>query len=483
MKKIVLYSTVIVVFLLLGVHIESNAQKPNIVLIIADDVSKSDIGCYGNNFIKTPKIDALAKNGMKFDNAFLTISSCSPSRASIITGRYPHNTGAAELHSPLGDEQVLFPKLLKDAGYYTAQAGKWHIGGDSSEPNGVPLIAFDRTGGSKKNGGGESGAKMWVTYLKERPKDKPFFMWFAAHDAHSAYWDKEIDYQYNPDDIKPSKFYVNNAETRKELAGYYNELTRFDSYVGKVVEELKVQNVLDNTIIVIIADNGRGFPRAKFLLNEDGIATPMVIYFPKKIKQEGATCKSLISVIDLAPTFVELAGAKVSPTFQGKSFTKLFSNPTGKFREYVFAEHNWNTHEAYQRMIATSDYMLVVNKRPNIPEKAAMSGSTGKALIEGKKNNTLTTLQREIFAMPRPEITLFNRLKDPEQLNNLAGKEKTIVKQLLDILYQWQYETGDTVPEYLKPDRSDKKSTDYMSKVEMPGASKNAKMINKPGPF
>ena len=102
-------------------------KRPNIVFIIADDVSWEDIGCYGNPVVKTPVIDRLAAEGIRFDNAYLTASSCSPSRTSIISGRYPHNTGAAELHTPLPENQVPFPLLLKESGYYTLQAGKTHF--------------------------------------------------------------------------------------------------------------------------------------------------------------------------------------------------------------------------------------------------------------------------------------------------------------------------------------------------------------------
>lgn len=462
---------------------KANAQKPNIVLFLVDDLSRNDLGCYGNKQVRTPNVDALANGGIKFTNAFSAISSCSPSRSSLITGRYPHNTGAAELHSPLGEEQVFFPKLLKDAGYYTAQAGKWHIGGDSTEPNGPALIAFDRSGGSKKDGGGASGALKWIPYLQERPKDKPFFMWFAPHDAHRDFWDEELTDTYDPAEIKVSKFYRNNETTRKDVAGYYNEITRFDHYVGEVVKELKRQNVYENTIIIIMSDNGRPFPRAKTLLYEDGIMTPLIVHFPSKIKKTGQESNSLISSIDVAPTLIELAGVKSSPTFQGRSFTKLLTNPNQPFRNYVFAEHNWHANEAYERMVATSDYLLIENKRPNLPVRSHSDTPTGKALLAAHKNNNLTPEQQTMFVTPKPELMLFDRRKDPDQLNNLANKEKVIAKKLLDVLRQWQDETGDTVPEYLKPDRSAKKGADYMSKVEMPGASKNAKMINKSGPF
>lgn len=134
-------------------------EQPNIVIMIADDISRDDFGCYGHPVIKTPNIDALAKNGIKFTNATLTTSSCSPSRISIITGRYPHNTGACELHTPLAENQVVFPKLLREAGYYSAQAGKWHLGKSSSDPSGVAYHGFDRTGGGSNDGGGSSGSE------------------------------------------------------------------------------------------------------------------------------------------------------------------------------------------------------------------------------------------------------------------------------------------------------------------------------------
>jgi len=474
----------IIFVLLFGFEAKTQSEKrPNIVLILADDISRNDFGCYGNTQVKTPNIDALAKQGIKFNNTFLTISSCSPSRSSIMTGRYPHNTGAAELHSPIGEEQVFFPCLLKEAGYYTAQAGKWHIGGDSTEPNGPALPCFDKAGGSRRDGGGRSGAKQWVPYLKERPKDQPFFMWFASHDAHRDFWDQDsLPHVYNPDNIIPPVFFVNDAVTRKDLAGYYNEITRFDHYVGEVVKELKVQGVFDNTVIIVMADNGRDFPRAKTLLLEDGIMTPFIVSFPNGIKQKGSVSRSLLSIIDLAPTLIELADAQPSETFQGRSFTKLLANPDQKFRQYVFAEHNWHVKEAYERMIATEDHLLVENKRPDLPNSGTSGSPTWRSLNEHYKNGSLNDIQQALFITPRDSVSLYDRKKDPDQVNNIARENPSLTNSLLKVLRQWQDETGDTVPKYLKPNRSEKK-VDYLHLVEMPGESKNAKTINKSGPF
>ena len=151
-------------------------SRPNFIIMIADDVSPEDIGAYGHPHIRTPNIDAMARDGMRFDAAFLTCSSCSPSRCSINTGRYPHATGAAELHQPLPEAQVTFAELLKQAGYYTAAAGKWHMGPHAKR-------GYDKV----TEGGGPSGCEAWVKTLQDRPRDKPFFLWLASFDAHRGY--------------------------------------------------------------------------------------------------------------------------------------------------------------------------------------------------------------------------------------------------------------------------------------------------------
>lgn len=144
---------------------QSTTARPNLIMIFADDVSWNDLGCYGHPAIRTPHLDRLAREGLRFDNAYLTTSSCSPSRCSVITSRYPHNTGAPELHTDLPKGQVLFPQLLRDAGYYTVISGKQHMGK-------YALTGFDHV--SKGKGPGREAD--WVPILKKRPKNKPFFL-------------------------------------------------------------------------------------------------------------------------------------------------------------------------------------------------------------------------------------------------------------------------------------------------------------------
>jgi len=162
-------------------------ERPNIVFFIADDVSQDELGWYGHPVIKTPHIDSLSANGMRFDNAYLTTSSCSPSRCSIITGRYPHNTGAPELHVRLPQQQVRFPELLREAGYYTVLSGKNHMFGNKDR-------AFDRITG----GGGPGKEEDWVGHVKDRPKAKPFFLLPCLDRCSSC-----LEYYQRPTQVRP----------------------------------------------------------------------------------------------------------------------------------------------------------------------------------------------------------------------------------------------------------------------------------------
>jgi len=420
-------------------------------LIIADDVSAEDLGCYGNDRIKTPSIDQLANEGIRFDNAYLTTSSCSPSRCSIISGRYPHSTGAAELHTPLPYSVIPFPLLLKDSGYYTAQAGKWHMGASVHR-------AFDRYTDNNGYDNGEGGEDKWVRFLRERPKNKPFFFWLASLDAHRPWGAGKFAITHRPSDVLVPVYLSDDDSTRLDIASYYNEIARFDHYVGQVVKELKMQGVLDNTLILIIADNGRPFPRSKTRLYDSGIRTPFIVHWPNGVlDNRGSSTSSLVSTIDIAPTFLALAGVSAPPGFQGMSFAPILMDTMIKTRGIVYAEHNWHDYEAYERMVRTSDFLYIYNGRPNLTNCGPVDSKTSVAqrvLNRLRDNGQLTAAQTDIFASPRPVEELFDVKRDPHQLVNIALEEnyKERLNKMRELLKIWQHETGDTEPRNLTPD-------------------------------
>lgn len=403
-------------------------NRPNIVLIIADDVSWNDIGAYGHPHIKTPNLDKLAGDGMLFNEAFLTTSSCSPSRTSIISGLYPHNTDAEQLSWPLPENKKTFVDALKNAGYWTGLAGKYHLGDPARDDFNMLLemqwkdapIGLDR-----RLVGDGSGCDEWIKLLKSRPKDKPFFTWLASFDAHRPFYDGMSDNPHSFDDVVLPPYMPDTELVKKDFALYYDEITRMDDYIGKVIDELEVQGISDNTIIVFISDNGRAFPRDKTTLYDGGIKTPFIVKWPAKLKS-GRTNENLVSSVDIAPTFMDIAGLKPLQEFEGFSFLPMLNDEKVSIREEIYAEDHFHDFEDYTRAIRTKKYKYVKNfypDLPNTPSADIIRGRSWQSMKAEYKNQTLNKAQLKCFEKPRAEEELFDIVNDPNELNNLALDE------------------------------------------------------------
>jgi N-sulfoglucosamine sulfohydrolase len=460
-------------------------DRPNIILFIGDDISVDDFGCYGHPTIRTPHVDRLAQSGVRFTNAYLTTSQCSPTRCSIITGRYPHNTGAPELHMDLPEGQHLFPQEMKKAGYYCAQAGKWHLGEWAKQ-------AFDNVYAEEL--GGLGGEERWVSCLQERPQDQPFFMWFSSHDAHRGWHPGDEVEKHNPKDAIVPPYMVDVPNTRTDLAKYYDEVARLDYYVGRVMEELISQDELEKTIILFMADNGRPFPRCKTWLYDSGIKTPLVLSWPQGLGTDARVCNSLVSAIDIAPTILDLIGLKSPKTVQGKSFTTLLDNPEKTVCEYVFAERNWHTQRAHERMVRWENWVYIRNSYPELNQLLVVQRKfpAFKDMVELNKKGQLTEAQRDLLLAPRPAEQLFYVDNDPDQLVNVIQQKenKEVLAHLRKALDEWQDRTGDTAPplDKVTPDRHDLVTGERLYEGWrpptgiLPGEEKNAAFINDPGP-
>jgi arylsulfatase len=314
-----------------------HASPPNFIFFITDDISHDDLSVYGNEFVQTPNLEKMAGQGMVFDNAYNVISSCSPSRCAIITGRYPHNTGAPELHTELPEEQLTFVEVLRDAGYYTLLSGKNHMN-----------KKIDSLGFAKATDSGPSGSEKWTQHLRDRPKDQSFFFWFASHDAHHDFRINDKAPVYDPAAIQVPPMLFDGPETRKDLAGYYHEVSRSDYYLGEIMKELEKQGIADNTYVIYCADNGRPFPRCKSYMYESGIQTPLIITGPKVGK--GRT-EALASSIDYSATILELAGIDKPEFVQGVSLVPVLKNPKATVRDVAFSERNWHVFSLHERAV------------------------------------------------------------------------------------------------------------------------------------
>jgi len=438
----------IVLVSLFGFTVLAQDASPNFVVIVADDMAWNDAGAYGHPYIQTPNIDRLAKEGLRFESAFLTTSSCSPSRSSILTGRYPHATHAGELHQHLPADQVVLTELLRDRGYHTAAAGKWHLG-DATRSKFDSILA-----------GRPSGCELWVKALEDRPRDKPFFLWLAAFDPHRPYKEDTIPRPHAPNDAVVPPFLPDSSETRTDLALYYDEISRMDGYVGEVLAELERQGVAENTCVAFLSDNGRPFPRCKTTLYDSGIRTPFIVRYPG-VTQPGSVSTRLISSVDLAPTIVELADASSTSRHQGKSFAALLSNPDSEFRTNVFAEHNWHDYSARERAVRSSRYLYIRNEYPDLPGTPpadAVRSMTYESMVSEHAEGRLAAEHSATFTVPRSREELYDTETDPHSLRNLADDEKyaDTLEELREALDRWKVETKDEAPAVRRPDEFDR---------------------------
>lgn len=429
------------------VHGQSPDKQLNIVFLFADDLGAPDLGSYGNSAIKTPNLDRLAKEGVLFKRAYVTSAQCSPSRASILTGRSPHAVGASRLHV---DAQKEFPsvvEMLKNAGYFTGAYRKVHQGYIESQ--------FDF-----------KGDKNLAEFFEKRSKDKPFFLWFGSTDPHRPYQAGSYEYQHDPAKVIVPDYLPDTKAVREDLANYYNEIGRFDKESGEILRLLDKHGLTENTIIVVSSDNGMPFPRAKGTSYEAGIHVPLIIKFPGN-QNPGSISNQLVSLVDLTPTWLEAARIPIPSNFEGISLFPILKGDLTKAREYVFSERNWHDNWDPMRTIVSKKYKLIQNYRPETPVLNTLDRLTSLTWKEFEvlhNNGKLSKKLQWYFAKSKPVVEFYDLEKDPGEWNNLAGDSKyqQLIIQHQDKLGEWMNNTYDFLPapRAAFPKRS-KFNTDY----------------------
>lgn len=417
--------------------------KPNIVVFVADDAGL-DFGCYGNENIYTPNIDNLAKNGLKFQNAFLTAPQSSPSRTSMLSGKFAHTIGTEDLHTGIDINTNFISKYLSDVGYTTAYMLKthWGINGDKQ---------FDvNIKGNYTSNQGPLQLSLFKNYEKflDENKDTPFFLWIGFIDPHRPY-NRDNTTQINDfNKIIVPPYLADSDKTKKDMADYYNEISRMDRDIGVMVEALKERNLLENTIVIFLSDNGMPFPRAKGTLYDSGIKTPLIFMWKNNIKENSVHSNGLISTIDLAPTILDLADVEIPLEMYGQGFKALLFNPDYHGSEFVFSERNWHDTDEYIRCVRSKRYKLIYNAYYHLPHGSPIDITTSDSwyeLLKMKREGGLPVCKNQIFQCPRPMIELYDLEKDPFELNNVADLPEylPVVREHALQLEKWQKKTKD----------------------------------------
>ncbi|GAB6283395.1 MAG: sulfatase [Ignavibacterium sp.] len=413
-----------------------SSARPNIVIMISDDQSSFDLGCYGNNVIQTPNIDKLASEGMKFTRAYVSCPQCSPSRGSLLTGRFPHSTSSSRLHIPVLPEIPTIINLLKENGYFTGAYRKTH----------QPLIQeqFDFYGNDEEP---------FNSFFEKRPKEKPFFLWFGSNEPHrppQGYESSNEKISINPNDISVPEFLPGTKEVRMDMAYYYDRLNKFDFECGEIIKLLEKNNLIQNTIVIVTSDNGMPFPRAKATLYESGIKVPLIIKWSSKIPANKVS-NELVSLIDLAPTVLEASETNYEGTLDGKSILPLITNKDHKPAPYIFSERNWHDNWQPSRCIISDKYKLIMNFRldvgylPALDIKESLSYSS---ILKLKEENKLKGNLNWYKNNSTPFYEFYNLEKDPfewkNEIDNLQYAK--IIDEMKSALSDWMINTYDFLP-------------------------------------
>ena len=429
--------TKILIIFLFSAFAAKAESRPNILLAIGDDISWHHMGAYGSEFVNTPIFDNLAKQGVLFNNAYCSAPGCSPSRAALLTGKYIWEIEEAGTHAANFPKHLkVYPELLEAEGYFPGYTGKpWGPGKlPERDRNPVGPAFNNRTMDSvpAKGISNKDYAANFKDFLDERPKEKPFVFWFGAHEAHRVFEQGSGERNgIDPSDVTVPAFLPDTELTREDVADYGLEIQWFDSHLGRMLAELKKRGELLNTIVVVTADNGMAFPRAKANNYEYGVHMPLIIAWPKGIESGERRLDDFVSLIDLAPTFLEAAGVEIPREMSGRSLMPLLkSEMDGRVdvtRNFVLSGRERHTHARKDnlgypiRAIHTAKYNYIRNLHPERSptgiEYKDVDGSPSHSLMLENMDSKLSKLAYGA----RPLEELYDKESDPYCLNNLAS--------------------------------------------------------------
>ncbi|MGD9555437.1 MAG: sulfatase [Mangrovibacterium sp.] len=509
-----IFSSALILAATMSVQTQAKSLRTNILFAISDDQSFAHTGFGGCSFVKTPAFDQVAKEGVYFTNCYAGSPGCAPSRSSIVTGRYPwQNEQSGQHASSWMKKYVPFVDLLEANGYYTGKTGKgvapfqyarsevdslWR----KTDAAGIDRSHILYRKGSKederfaKGIGAVNYFENFKYFINHRPEGKPFFFWYGATEPHRDYekdsWKRNGKRQ---EDAHVPGFLPKDGIIRGDLLDYAVEIEWFDLHLQRMLDYLKSIGELENTIVIVTADNGMPFPRAKANCFEYGVHVPLAVRYPAKFPG-GRIVDDPVSFVDLAPTILELAetSEKGMLPISGKSMTQILqSNRQGtvdRERKYIYAGRERHSSSRYknwgypQRAIRSEEYLLIWNQRPErwpagAPQRIKpettdellpmygidengihhsdwaftdIDGSPSKSfIVENYRDKAIEPYFRWATGQ-RPEYELYRITEDPFCLNNLAGKNKykTIESELKQALLNELTKTND--PRVTGPD-------------------------------
>ena len=411
-------------------------KKPNFLFIIADDCTHRDIGCYGGQ-AHTPNIDKLATEGMRFTQCFQAAPMCSPTRHNIYTGLYPVKSGAYPNHTFVKDGVKSVAHYLKALGYRVALSGKTHI---------APRAAFPFEYSGKGNNPDMDAVDKLFGQCSE--SKTPFCLFACSNEPHSP-WNKGDPSRYDADKIKLPQYFVDTPETRRNMVNYLAEITYYDSQVGQCLKLLDRHKLSDNTLVIVVSEQGSSFPFGKWTCYDTGLQSAFVARWPGRIKA-GTVNKTLIEYLDVLPTYIEAAGGKAPDVLDGKSLLPVLTGGASEHKKYVFGLHttrgiiNGSDHYGI-RTVRSRQFKYILNLTPEATVRNVAVKSSIFRSWEEKAQTDPDAAEKVRRYQHRPGVELYDVTKDPHEWNNLAGNPEyaKIEAELRKQLDAWMTSQGD----------------------------------------
>ncbi len=457
-KASIRFAAFITVFAALAIHsswfvsaqeaTSAISLRPNILWITSED-NGQELGCYGDTFADSPNIDALASRGMLYTNCWSNAPVCAPARTTLISGMFPTSLGAQHMRSevPLPENVQLYPELLRAAGYYCTNNAKEDYNVEQPE-----------------NLWDESSNK---AHWRNRKLGQPFFAVFNFTISHeSKIRDRPHTPIHDPSSVLIPPYHPDTPEVRQDWAQYYDRVTEMDRQVGRVLEQLKVDGLENNTIIFYYGDHGSGMPRSKRWLYESGLRVPLIVHFPERLQalageqyKAGGKSKRLVSFVDFVPTILSLTDTEPPSHLQGRCFLgpRTTTDP-----QYIYGFRD-RMDERYDmsRSVRDDNYLYVRNFYPHRPQGAFLdymfqtpTTRVWKQLFDEGKLNAA----QSAFWLPKPAEELYDLSSDPYQTKNLAaaGEQQQTLERMRGALKAWMLDVKDTglLPEGEMLDRS-----------------------------
>jgi len=448
---------------LLAADYAGAAPKRNVLIITVDDMSADSLGVFGCKLSDTsPTIDALAKQGMRFNRAHVVVGNCFPSRNVMWSGLYPHNTGVEGFYQVRDTKHLHLADLMKRAGYYT---GILHKVSHSTPYSPYPSWDVDLTSDPDGRKRDVKAAKTYSDGAAQgiqaaRDAGKPFCLVLNVADPHKPFYaegkggetvpDKNVPSRvFTPEEVPVPGFLFDDPVVRKELSHYYSSVRRADDCVAAILAALDDSGQRDNTIILFLSDHGMPLPFAKTQVYHHSSHTPLFLIVPGVTKAGTVDAEHMVSAVDLLPTLLELTGIEHPDRMDGRSFAPLLRGEMQSARDFVIKEYNENAGGSRDpmRSLQTQRYLYIFNPWSNgtrIMATATTGTPTYRRMAGLAKSDSTVNARHELYQHRVPE-ELYDIQRDPDCLSNLihSPEQQQELNALREKLDRWMFHTKD----------------------------------------